>query len=59
MKKVTNQFNLSDEKSKNLLSVLKLVEEADSVEEAVWLGEQDREKVAEIRKEIEAQTINN
>lgn len=55
----TNGVDLGSEKTEKLIALLKLIEDAESAQEAVWLPESDRERVEEIRTDIEEQTGRN
>lgn len=52
----TPGYGLSEVQERRLVSLLKRIEEADSGVKAVWLDEESREVVAEIRKQIETNT---
>lgn len=52
----TDEIDLGEEKTERLITLLKAVESADSPGDAVYLAEEDRQLVGEIRTDIEDQT---
>lgn len=52
----TNEIDLGDEQTEKLLKLLRLVEQAENPQQAVWLQPQSRKLVGNIREQIEDQT---
>lgn len=52
----TNEIDLGDDQTEKLITLLEMIEDADSMQNAVWLSENGRDEVEDIRTTIEAQT---